>query len=339
MGSWNNTCGLTNLPIHSGEKVYVFPIRERDLSNYRSHCYSTALYQPVLIPFVADYNDYGAGENCSGVALDLTMEELRRELIEMEVGENQYHDIEVKRDGFDDGKFFEAVHEDRLFVKGWGTSNRPVYFTMVRKDVADRMWNEWTFDLWKGSKGIVPDGFDSDQYYIKNVTYAKMSTLVSKYLAELSDKLKVLSKDEMLVDRYIHRSLLMRDDLAANYLLEGIFRTFENYDFWDLLNAKECVIKYIEADQLDKAEQFIHTLMIGCMVNSMMESTRRVWLPVMHMGSQSEEHAEYRLLHKLANDVIDARDAEMEAYNNEAEDDLFSNVGIYLLRDRIEHDS
>jgi hypothetical protein len=333
MGSWNNTCGLTNLPIHSGEAVYVFPIREKDLSGYRSHCYSTALYQPILVPFVADYDDYGAGENCSGVALDLTIEELRRELVELEVGENQYHDIAVKRDDFDVNKFFEAVHEKRLFVRGWGKSDRPVFFTMVRKDVADRMWNEWKFDLWKGTKGSVPDGFEFDEYYIKNVTYSKLSTLVPKYLLALNEKIKELNKDEMSIDRYIHRSLLMRNDLAANYLLEGIFQTFENYEFWDLLNAKECVIKYIEAGELYKAEEFICTMMIGCMINSMMESTRRVWLPVMHQGSQSEEHAEYRLLNKLSNDVMDARESEYE--DDDVEDDLFSNVGIYLLKDRI----
>lgn len=333
MGCWNNTCGLTNLPIIAGEAVYVFPIKEKDLSKYRSHYYSTALYQPVLVPFVAEYNDYGAGEKCTGTALDLIIEEIRRELIELEVGENQYHDIAVKRDEFDVDKFFEAVHEDRLFVKGWGTTDRPVYFTMVRKDVADRMWNEWTYDLWKGSKGVVPAGFDSDEHYIKNVTYAKIATLVPKYLSELSEKIKELNKDEMLVDRYIHRSLLMRDDLAKNYLLEGIFRTFENYEFWDLLNAKECVIKYIEAGQLDKAEEFIRTLMVGCMINSMMESTRRIWTPVMHMGSQSEEYSEYRLMNKLSNDVMDARESEYE--DDDAEDDLFSNVGIYLLKDKI----
>jgi hypothetical protein len=333
MGSWNNTCGLTNLPIISGEAVYVFPIRERDLSKYRSHCYSTALYQPILVPFVAEYNDYGAGENCTGIALDLTVEELRRELVELEVGENEYHDIAVKRDDFDIDKFFEAVHEDRLFVRGWGTTDRPVYFTMVRKDVADRMWNEWTFNMWKGKDGEVPEGFESDQYYIKNVTYAKLATLVPKYLLELTEKIKELSKDEMLIDRYIHRSMLMRDGLAAKYLLENIFRTFENHEVWDLLNAKECVIKYIETGQLDKAEEFIHTLMVGCMVNSMMECTRHIWTPVMHMGSQSEEYDEYRLMHKLANDVIDARESEYE--DDEAADDLFSNAGIYLLKDRI----
>lgn len=329
MGSWNNTCGLTNLPIHSGEAVYVFPIKERDLSRYRSHCYSTALYQPVIIPFVADYNDYGAGEDCKGVALNLTMEELRRELVELEVGENQYHDIAVKRDAFDVDLFFEAVHENRLFVRGMGENNRPIFFTMVRKDVADRMWNEWTFDMWKGSEGVVPEGFESDKYYIKNVTYAKLATLLPEFISNVANMFKALGTEDKMVARYIRRDLFA----SEKHVLSNTFRAFENFEFWDLLNGRECIFNYIEAGEFDKAEEFVRSFMMGVMINSMMESTRRVWLPVMHMGSQSEEHAEYRLLHKLADEVINARESRYE--DDEAEDDLFSNAGIYLLKDRI----
>lgn len=332
MGSWNNTCGLTNLPIHSGEAVYVFPIKERDLSKYRSHCYSTALYQPMIIPFTSKYNDYGGGEDSSGPSFDLFIEELRRELVELEVGENQYHDIAVKREGFGEEEFFNAIHENRLFVKGFGTTDRPVFFTMVRKDVVDRMWNEWTFDMYKGKDTEVPPGFETDKYYIKNVTYEKLASLLPEFIANISNKFMSMDKSDKLAQRYIRRSLFTSED-GNQSILESTFRVFENYEFWDLINGRECIFNYIEAGELDKALEFTRNFMVGVMVNSMMESTRRVWLPVMHMGSQSEEHAEYRLLHKLANDVIDARESEYE--DDEAEDDLFSNSGIYLLKDRI----
>jgi hypothetical protein len=329
MGCWNNTCGLTNLPIISGESVYVFPIREKDLSNYRSHCYASALYQPALTPFVAEYNDYGAGENCSGIALEFIVEELRRELVEMEMGENQYHDIAIVRDEFDIDKFFEAVHEARLLSRGWGTTDRPVFFTMVRKDVADRMWNEWTFDQWKGTNGVVPEGFESDQYYLKNVTYAKLATLVPGYLNEVSASIKEMSSDKLMQNRYFSKSMLITDGP-----LEGIMRCFENFEFWDLLNGCECIIKYVINGELETAAEFIRNFMMGVMINSMMESTRKIWLPVMHQGSQSEEYSDYRFLNTLVNDVMDARQSEFE---EDAEDDLFSTVGIYLEKDKI-HD-
>jgi len=191
MGCWNGTCGLSGLPIIHGEEMYVFPIVE----SYRdSFCYSTALYRPSVVPFRAEYNDYGAGEKCSGPALELLIDGIREKLVEMEVGENQYHDIAVKREGFDVDMFFEACHEKRLrFVNPMrGYKDQPqtkdVFFTMVRKDVVDRLWNEWTFDMWKGSDGDVPDGFESDQYYIKNVTYAKLAELIPEYMEQMAGK-------------------------------------------------------------------------------------------------------------------------------------------------------
>lgn len=329
MGSWNNTCGLTNLPIISGEEVYVFPIRERDLSNYRSHCYSTALYQPVLIPFVAKYNDYGGAEDCHGISLNLIMEELRRELVELEVGENQYHDIAVKRDDFDDEKFFEAVHESRLFVKGWGTSDRPVYFTMIRKDVVDRMWNEWTFDIWKGKETIVPEEFETDQYYVKNITYAKLASLLPDFVASAAEAIAALGKEDKMMIRYFRRDFFA----SEKHILSSTFRAFENFEFWDLLNGRECIFNFIEEGKLDEAVEFIRTFMIGVMVNSMMECTRKIWLPVMHMGSQSECYSDYRFLNTVANDVMNARESKYD--DDDGEDDLFSTVGIYLGKDAI----
>jgi len=48
------------------------------------------------------------------------------------------------------------------------------------------------------------------------------------------------------------------------------------------------------------------------MVSSFMEATRKVWLPVMHQGSQSEEYNEYRLMNKITTDVMNAREKYFE---------------------------
>ena len=92
MGCWNNTCVLTNLPIHEGEDVYVFPIKEINQDRHRSFCYTSALYNPTMISFEAKYNDYGAGEKCKGVALPFIIDPIKKILVEKEVGENEYHD-------------------------------------------------------------------------------------------------------------------------------------------------------------------------------------------------------------------------------------------------------
>jgi len=327
MGCWNGTCGLSGLPIIHGEEMYVFPIVE----SYRdSFCYSTALYRPSVVPFRAEYNDYGAGEKCSGPALELIIDGIREKLVEMEVGENQYHDIAVKREGFDADMFFEACHKKRLrFVnpmRGYEgeAQTKDVFFTMVRKDVVDRLWNEWSFDMWKGSDGDVPDGFESDQYYIKNVTYAKLAELIPQYMEQMAGKdspyKKALegiddeSKLERMKDFYLRYAFFEghREHILSGSFGHAFGSGYAGGGFASIGNIKDKIIdEYLEGNK-EVAYELMRECLVGIMVNSFMESTRKVWLPPMHQGSQSEEYKEYRLMNVITNDIMDARQKEYE---------------------------
>ena len=115
MGSWNKTCGLSRLFIQEGEPVYIFLLEENTRKG--EDCYATGLYHPLLLPFEGIYDDYGSANKCFGPCLKITMDNLRDELVEMPLGENKYHDIAVSKKGFSIKKFFEAVHEHRLFIE------------------------------------------------------------------------------------------------------------------------------------------------------------------------------------------------------------------------------
>lgn len=333
MGSWNATCGLTSLPIISGEEVYVFPIVE----SYRdSFCYSTALYNPVIIPFRAKYNDYGAGEDCSGVALDLIVEGIRKNLIELEVGENQYHDIAVKREGFDIDTFFEVVHEKRLRVNNplRGYEGQPkyrqVFFTMIRKDVVDRLWNEWTFDWYKRKDAEIPEGWETDQYYFKNITYAKLATLIPDYmefcankksprLGSVNDIIKdddenAQKKRDILNDLFMRQYFFegSRDHILSDTFGHAFGSGYAGGGFADIVNFSDPILEMFISGNKEGAYELMREALLGKMVNSFMEATRKIWMPVMHQGSQSEEYAEYRLLNKISTDVMNAREKEFE---------------------------
>jgi hypothetical protein len=333
MGCWNATCGLSSLPIISGEDVYVFPIVE----SYRdSFCYATALYNPTIIPFRAKYNDYGAGEECSGVALDMIMDGVRKNLIELEVGENEYHDIAVKREGFDVNTFFEVVHEKRLRVLNLlraypdQPKYKEVFFTMIRKDIVDRLWNEWTFDMWKGKDITVPEGFETDDYYFKNVTYAKLAGLIPEFMEFCANKKspQLGSVNDIIKDddpdgqkkRNILTDLFMRQyffEGSRDHMLSDIFghafgTGYAGGGFAHIVNFSNPVLdKYFSGDK-EGAYELMREALLGKMVNSFMEATRKVWLPVMHQGSQSEEYDEYRILNKIMTDVMDDREKEYD---------------------------
>ena len=91
MGCWNKTCGLSNLHIFAGQPVYVV-VLEQGGDNDR--CYTTAFWKPVMLPFVSEYNDYGAGEN-SHSSIQYILNGLKENMVDVPLGENECHDIEV----------------------------------------------------------------------------------------------------------------------------------------------------------------------------------------------------------------------------------------------------
>src|SRR6478735_181127 len=58
MGSWLQTCMISNLPIDWDEKVKVIFL-EKNIDNIDSGCYPTCYYKPIHVPLDGIYNDYG----------------------------------------------------------------------------------------------------------------------------------------------------------------------------------------------------------------------------------------------------------------------------------------
>jgi hypothetical protein len=326
MGCWNGTCGLSGLPITYGDEMYVFPIVDNGGDEY---CYTTSFYRPVVMPFQAEYDDYGGGEKCSGVGLELNINNVSKKLIEMDVGENASHDIAVKREGFDVDTFFETCHENRLKFKnpmaGWEPSKPTVAvnFTMVRKDVVDRLWNEWTFDMYKPRDIAIPEGFESDQYNIKNVTYAKLAALIPSYLEHCASKLSPTLDDlcdsikdggELTDEQKAEQIIvhMLRDTMffdKHDHFLSSTFRSVFDTAFLNIDGLTDTIIDAYLAGKKEVATALMQECLIGIMVNSFMSSTRRVWLPPMHQGSQSQEFDDYLLMNNVTNDIIMANKA------------------------------
>lgn len=66
MGCWNSTCMISNLSIRAGQEVVGFILVPKgDLLPPMGggYCYSTDMWQPMCVPFVGYYNDYGSIES------------------------------------------------------------------------------------------------------------------------------------------------------------------------------------------------------------------------------------------------------------------------------------
>lgn len=308
MGCWNKTCGLSNLHIYAGTPVYVFVMEEaRDDSN----CYTTSLFRPLLLPFESEYNDYGGGENSSGIAFELIMQALKDQLVEMPLGDNEYHDIAVSKDKFDEELFFEAVHENRLFIRDrYSQDKTAVTFTMFRKDIVDDILANRVIEDYVGN-GKGTGGWGNNYVYYK---FADIAASVRPLLEHLAAETQ--GQHEYLRGFIFDRLHKYRNQFrAASWLNNDTYRYSRLVDVRSLLGK---AIELNTPEALDKAEALAIEHLKGLFIDGFMHATRKTWIPGGHEGSQSASAGAHRL---LANTIIAALDREKAEWLEENEGD------------------
>lgn len=272
MGSWNATCVLSNLPVLYSEEVYVFLLEEgKHYNKYiGNHCYANNYYTLLPLYFKGTYNDYGACEDCHGDFLPEILEGIKKNLIELDLGENKYHDIEVKKDKFDIDLLFNADHAGRLFVKpddygrGKGETKRRLTHVVARKSVVEGIRGKFKFY----------------NYHIgKNVGYDYIAAEFDKYVEENKDW-----KSAWLLDRGGSDGFSMP------------FFDYNGVKGANTLNVAELIFKYINSDKLPQLKE---QLCLNVILNRFMNAGRRMWIKPSGEGSKNSEADAQKLMAKL----------------------------------------
>ena len=301
MGCWNKTCGLSNLPIMAGEPVYVFVLEKHDPKYTTEQCYTTWLYKPAMIPFYAEYNDYGAGENCSGIGLNILMNNIRDVLIEMPQGENKCHDIPVVRNGFTVKNFFESVLESRLFMKNAYDNAVNIDFVMFRKDIVDYVLNNYQIETYVGS-GKGNSGYQNNYVAIKFQDLVNDVPNLIKLISENIDKTVPYFVLENMLHK--HKLLIMKFMRFDDYQNSRIFR-----------NIGELLVNNCENPQ--RLKEILTDVLKFMWINMYMTHVRKTWIPAGHEGSQNDERNAYRTLIAATSAVLDRKDHEDAEMNGE----------------------
>lgn len=305
MGCWNKTCGLSSLHIYAGTPVYVFVMEdERDYSN----CYSTSLFSPLLLPFDSEYNDYGGGENSKGIAFDLIMAALKNKLVEMPLGENQYHDIAVTREDFGEELFFNAVHEDRMYIRDLSAEDnkRKVTFTMFRKDIVDTILDRHVIEQYVGN-GEGTCGWNN------NYIQYKFADIVANIRPLLERIVNDASKASPEVRFYLCESIyfkLRNEYLAARWIGNDSYRYSRLVDIRGMLGD---TLHVSQAIDFDYWVELLTAYIKGTFIDAFMHSTRKTWIPGGHEGSQHAGDDEYRLLAAATIEALDREKAEFDS--------------------------
>jgi hypothetical protein len=315
MGCWNKTCGLSNLHITHGDEVYVFVIEEN--TDKTDRCYTTSFWRPLLLPFTSKYNDYGGGEESSGAGFQLIMDSVAKQLVEMDLGKNRYHDIAVKKEGFGEEQFFDAVHEHRLFKTDYYGVTAVIDFVMMRKDVVDYILENRVIEKYVG------EGKGTSGYGNSYVTYKFKDILED--LPEFMDKLEIVADLESASNKpELAETLmeLMRSGGLSIFSYDHPNKVSErlrgdNYRVSSIVSERDAVLSLLKAGKRAEAESLVTDLLKGHYIDTFMESTRKNWAPGGHEGSQNQDADEYRLLIKAMTNALDADDAYWKEVNGE----------------------
>lgn len=316
MGCWNQTCGLTQIHIRAGEKVVVFPLVESDRD---SLCYSTPFWTPFPVPFVSEYNDYGAGENSSGIGLELVLNFIREKLVEIEVGENKRHDIAVHREGFDEDKFWSAIHKRRLTINTY-QSQKEIGFVMIKKSVLDYLIEHEEFAHYDGYEAGV--GSKYTKYKFADVL-STLERIVDKLFSE-DDEYSDLPEEVRIKLRHLKRYRILeqvageikdsdKNCWAAQWLGYGA-RSHLNYGGFSSNIVESKLVDFIEAGNRDGARELLTQYLTMQFVDSFLMSTRKFWSPQAGAGSQDNDPDGYRLLAAAMTHVLDIEEAEQDEW-------------------------
>lgn len=315
LGSWNKTCGLSNLHITSGTEVYVFVLEEN--TDKTDRCYSTAFWKPLLLPFTSKYNDYGGGEESSGAGFQLIMDSIANKLVEQELGENVYHDIAVKKEGFGEEQFFESVHENRLFMRAYNGAGPIIDYVMLRKDIVDNILETRVIEQYVG-EGKGTGGWSNCYIYYK---FEDILKDLPEFMDELTKKLTPPIGSD--TDMVLHNMIIQ--------MMHGFENIFEykhpnkigkwvrgdSHRFSSIVRVSELVTGLIEAGKRTEADLLMIDYLKGQYVNEFMEATRKNWAPGGHEGSQNQNVKEYRTLMSAITTVLDAEQSEWDDENGD----------------------
>lgn len=139
MGSWNATCGVSNLPILEGDKTVIFILEGKHNNMVLVEdgiCESNALYEPLL-PLYTKYCDYGkfqinSNEN-ETLVLDYIKNQFKEERYVCSKKEFDINDVDNLNE------VIEIIKGGYLSKKIGFNKYAPIGYMLVHKDTYDNL--------------------------------------------------------------------------------------------------------------------------------------------------------------------------------------------------------
>jgi hypothetical protein len=121
MGSWFETCMISNLPITDGDKIYMILLTQNAHVAGRlgsSGVHPTDFWFPRSLPILGTYADYGRMDFLPEEELfvQALFAQLQQDVVTVGAGPNEYHDFPVTPDTLTWEALDERLHDARIWV-------------------------------------------------------------------------------------------------------------------------------------------------------------------------------------------------------------------------------
>lgn len=305
MGCWNQTCMISGLPIHWSEPVVSIFLAGKDTNQRADHCYAHAFWDPIPYVLYGKYNDYGAVEDFEPTNQTELLRYFADHLLEMEQGENEYHDHPTSVAELSLEKIYEWDHSHRLFFK-WSHlgekrgERRPVDHIQIKRSLFDRI-----------IETVKIQEYESSGY--RYVTFKDLMHNIDGAVDWLQKKLTIEEGaygDPVNDLRRLIESTWKNVDLPPQvaWLRKGDWHDYE--DPWAEM--------FVNADH-EHAKQMMIERIKFTLFEYWMSEARKTWYVPGHVGSQDGDTAPHRMLAKWMIEDCDARDAEYGEEEDEEE--------------------
>lgn len=338
MGCWNETCGISQMPICAGDKVRMFLIVSNGYEQYDDcHSYTTDLWRPFGLPLKGTYDEYGGIENLEeDVLSDFLLEAIREMIVELpnRMGET------FKREELDWPTVLNFLTDEGLRITdphhiSHITKKLDDLLAKLKEQVPDLPENGWSSErsqLAKDQKEAIKDDpsvvrvyhmmVHEDVYQALARKYKAPATRFSswtdgdmrkeleagaqRYIKQIREELTATAgmSEADKIDRMFFKRMRRMDDY--NRFVSATNHLTGNYGSGEYLRKYlDFVEKKIEAGASDDdaeikllTDQFIDFVCF----NQCMTLLRKMWMPQCGKGGQDREF----VLHKFLGETIAA---------------------------------
>lgn len=295
MGSWNETCMVSHLPVTCGDEVAMTVVTRNDAGEWYQ---PNSLYYISPFMFYGEYNDYGTSENCHGIGLQIAATEFRK--FKTPIDENLSPDQIVEKIAREE-LMFNDVKTFRSSLMGMAEVDRHARLGFIRKDVLDRIladyeWKETFYEQDADNSYIYKT--INYQYYLDCIPGA--ITRFKEYYKEAAATLAATGFPSLLLSSEPVPDSDMKDDNMVIKWVWAHIRESRSNPFHKSFAERIRVLA--ETDQDKELAELLAEFSKYCILYKFMMDSRKVFTPQPNTSQDSDTDA-HEFLAKITTEI------------------------------------